>query len=225
MRSSFLLLSLFSLIVSSCTCSPRVEQSEQPEPGLPVEPPEGPRDNLRWRTGWAWQQHLMQSLSLSENEACKELGTLPCVTRPAAERPFREENIAVGASVAHLVALGGNDPFDQSHYAPAHTPGATTAVAVDRTALSACDARVEKDRVGAAVVFTELDFTANAVSAAAAATAVTLFSRLHLREASADEIAGIETLSTDDGGAAVAPADFAVAACFTVAALSESIFD
>lgn len=197
-----------------------------PDPPLVVDPPVGARDNLRWRTGWAYQQHLMQALALPEAQVCNELGLLPCVTRPASERPFRGENIPTGTAVPHLVALGGNDPFDQSHYVASHTPGATTPVAVDRVALAACDARVEADRAGTAVVFTAVDFAGASVdAAAAAATATTLFSRFHLRDATADEIAGIQSLTTDDAAAVVAPADFAVAACFAVASLSESVFD
>lgn len=228
MRASFVF--ALALVVTSLTtaCGPGLTAPPKPvdTPPVVIDPPSGARDNLRWRTGWAYQQHLMQALALPENEVCNELGTLPCVTRPAAERPFRGENIPVGQAVPHLVALGGNDPFDQSHYAPSHTPGATTPVAVDRVALAACDARVEKDRAGSAVVFKDVDFAAASVSdAAAAATATTLFSRFHLRDATADEIAGIQSLAKDDAGASVAPADFAVAACFAVAGMSESVFD
>ena len=226
MRASFVLAFVVAAVASAC--GPGLGNTAKPPAPTPpvVDPPTGARDNLRWRTGWAYQQHLMQALALAETEVCNELGTLPCVTRPASERPFREENIPVGQAVPHLVALGGNDPFDQSHYTPSHTPGATTPVAVDRVALAACDARVEKDRGGAAVVFTDVDFAAASVSdAAAAATATTLFSRFHLRDATADEIAGIQSLAKDDAGAAVSPADFAVAACFAVAGLSESVFD
>jgi hypothetical protein len=214
---------LTSLTVVLAACGPGLVPRQSPGPV--VEPPTI-RDNLRWRTGWAYQQHLMQALALPEALVCNELGLLPCVTRPASERPFRGENIPVGTPVPHLVALGGNDPFDQSHYVAAHTPGATTPVAVDRVALAACDARVEQDRLGTPVVFTALDFAATSVNeAAAAATARTLFSRFHLRDATAAELAGIQTLTTDDANTNVGPADFAIAACFAVASMSESVFD
>lgn len=217
------------VLVALAACGPGIAPRPEPDPPRPTPPievPTGVRDNLRWRTGWALQQHLMQALALDEAEVCNELGLLPCVVRPAAERPFRRENIPTGTPVPHLVALGGNDPFDQSHYTPPTVPGSTTPVAVDRVTLAACDARIEKDRAGAPVVFVGLDFGAASVSAdAARAAAVTLFSRFHLRDATADEIADVQTLTVDDAGAAVAPADFALAACFAVGSMSESLFD
>jgi hypothetical protein len=195
-------------------------------PAVITDVPTGPRQNLRWRTGWPLQQHLMQALALEEAEVCNELGVFPCVVRPAVERPFRASGTPTGRAVPHLVALGGNEPFDQGQYTASHTPGATTSVAFDRVVLAACDARVEKDRAGPPAVFTGIDLAAAGTSAADAdVVAGTLFSRFHLRDPSAGEREHVRELIVDDGGAAVATADFALAACVAVGSMSESIFD
>ena len=191
--------------------------------------PQGSRDNLRWRRGWALERHLMQALSLSEDEVCQELGQFKCITRPATERPFlpagQPDASYQGAAIPHLVSLGGNAPFKMSQYRPPPEPGVTTSVALDRVVLAACHARVEKDFAGPASVFTALDLSAGSVSTAESdALSQTLMQRFHLRDATQAEQELVRSLRSD-GNAEISARDFALAACLAIGAMSESLFD
>jgi hypothetical protein len=188
--------------------------------------------NLRWRTGFPLERQLQKALALTEAEVCNELGRFKCVTRPQNERPFRPGgslgNPVIAAPVPHLVALGGNDPFDINQYEARREPGATTPVALDRVVLAACDARLQKDLAGEAVVFGALDLQASAVQRddpAVVALVADLYRRFHMRTPTASESELARGLALDDDGQAVAVADFALAVCFAVGATSEMIFD
>jgi hypothetical protein len=167
----------------------------------------------------------MQALALNEADVCNELGLYPCITRPAAERPFRAER-TLPQRVPHLVSLGGAEPFDTQLYESATSPSATSAVATDRVVLAACDARVEKDKAGPAVVLAGVDLPSASISDADATTIANLwFSRFHLRDATAEERAAVAALATDENGATISTADFALASCLAVGGMSESLFD
>jgi len=199
-----------------------------PDAGLPQPPV---HESLRWRTAHAFEHHLMQALGLQEDEVCNELGLFKCVTRPAAERPFRPSgtpgNPTVGMPIPHQVALGGNEPFDLGNYEARKTPGVTTPNAVDRVVLSACDARVEKDRVGPAVIFTGIDLAAPSLvdGPALRGTITTLFRRFHQRAASPAEMDLVALLAAAAGAETPTAADVALAMCVAVGGMAESSFD
>ena len=130
--------------------------------------------------------------------------------------------------IPHLVALGGNEPFDLQMYEARKVPGATTPNAVDRVTLAACDARVEKDRAGPVVVFTGVDLAAATVTNVPAmrAAAESLFRRFHLRDGTTAELDLAMTLAAP-GADLVVPtaADAALALCVAIGGMSESSFD
>lgn len=203
-----------------------------PRPDAHVTPQPVVRESLRWRTGMALERHLMQALALTEDEVCAELGRFKCITRPVAERPFRPSGTAgnptVGLPIPHLVALGGNEPFDLQMYEPRKFPGATTPSALDRVVLAACDARVEKDKVGPAVVFTGVDLNAATVASLPALRTVAgdLFQRFHLRDATTAELDLVMTLAAaGSDGVVPTAADAALAVCVAIGGMSESSFD
>lgn len=70
---------------------------------------------------------LAQALSLTAAEVCNELGQYPCTT------------------VVHALTLGGVDPYGSGLYEPIPFTGITSPIAVDRVALAACTARVDRD--------------------------------------------------------------------------------
>jgi hypothetical protein len=68
-----------------------------------------------------------QTLALTPAAVCNELGQYPCTT------------------VVHALSLGGVDPYGSGLYEPLPFSGVTGPIAIDRTALSACTARVNAD--------------------------------------------------------------------------------
>ncbi len=164
------------------------------------------RNQLTWKRGRAVEQDLMAALELSKNEVCNELGQYSCV------------------DYVHLVPLGGNDPFVKSQYEQLAEPLPTTSIALERTALSACINRVDKDKAGTPVVFTQLDLQADRVdplSPAFAGTVDDLMKRLLARHATAAEVSALAPLTTDENSKPISARDTAVLLCFSVATMSE----
>ena len=146
--------------------------------------------------------------SWSPDAVCKELGQYSCTGR------------------VHLVALGGNDPFNKSQYEPLQQPMPTTPIAMDRVALAACTARVNADAAGAPVVFAGFDLSADRVDPSLDSfgnTADILAKRLLARALRPDELGILKDLATDDAGAPVPAHDVAVLMCFTMATLTETV--
>lgn len=172
------------------------------------------RGALVWKRGPALANGLAQALIVPVEDLCRELGRFDCV------------------DVAHQVPLGGNDPFVKGQYQPLAEPGATTAVAFDRLALSACSVAVEFDRArpasfifrGHALDDAPLDPEDPAVKEGARFVGAELYRRLHGREAREAELLALEALLTDDEGAGTSGLDFAKLACFAVASTTETLF-
>lgn len=189
------------------------------EPRDPAPPPdpyecdtsgEAPRaqESLHWKRHAAIVNDIELGLGLSGDEVCQELGVASC----------RD---------AHLVPLGGNDPFGASQYLPVQQPLATTPIALDRLVLGSCVRRADLDRAavgggGAATVFTEIDLEAGSLDPASESTrnqVSALFRRLLGRDASETEISTVADLA--GGDAPPSARDFAVAACFAVGTSAE----
>lgn len=166
------------------------------------------RNHLVWKRYHALEQDLSRALELSPDELCTELGRFRCVGE------------------VHLAGLGGHDPFAQGLYEPLSEPLVTTPLALDRIALAACGARVERDRV-APVVFTALDLDGEAPLADAEAFSGTidgLYRRLLGRDPIEAEYTRLAALLVDDDGDPVSSAEFAHLACFAVATTTEFSF-
>lgn len=170
------------------------------------------KNDVQWKRYATFESDLASALELDPASLCQEFGEASCI---------RE---------AHLVPLGGNDPFDTGILQPAAEPLATTPAVVDRVLLSACGQRVALDRaapVGQAVVFKGLDLNGPAPVASESAvstTVVELYRRLLARDPSPREVDAVAELSAQPSGARVAAADFATLACFAVGGSTEFLF-
>lgn len=172
------------------------------------------RNDLRWKRAKALENGIGQALLLDAGEVCNELGRYGCVDR------------------VHLVALGGNDPYEQGLYEAPTSPGATTAVAVERLLWSACYRAVEKEKAATPqLVFLDLDLEAEALDLdrpatrfAVEDTIINLYRRFHARNPLAREREILMELTADASGAPVSAAAFAVQACFAVGSTSETLF-
>jgi hypothetical protein len=172
------------------------------------------KGNLRFKGPERLTLDLAQALELPAASVCNELGAYPCVG-------------------VHGVALGGVDPYAHSVYETAPVTGATAPLAVERTVLSACNARIQKDVTApaSAVVFKDVALTADGklVDAAspAVATAVTqLVRRAWLRDPTQDERAALVGLATDVAatGTATPGVAWMQAACLAVFSSAEAVF-
>ncbi|MEM9456618.1 MAG: hypothetical protein AAGF11_20740 [Myxococcota bacterium] len=191
---------LTSLVLSGCNR----DRGTEPEPTAAV----STRNHLVWKRYHAVEQDLSRALELAPDELCTELGRFRCVDE------------------VHLAGLGGHDPFRQGLYEPLSDPLATTSLALERVALSACGTRVERDRTDP-VVFTALALDEPAPAADSEAftkTAQTLYRRLLSRDPEDSEQQALADLLVDDEGERLSSAEFAHLACFAVATTTEFSF-
>lgn len=174
------------------------------------------KNELLWRRYRALEQGLANGLVIDESRLCNELGRFSCVEQ------------------VHLVALGGNDAFEQGLHEPVPEPTGSTAVAVERLVWSACVEAVNADAARAVRrVFLDLDLSEAAgpldLSDQAQAWAVedtirNLYRQLHAREPIDAERQELMRLSTDDDGHPLHPRDFALLSCFAIASTTETVF-
>ena len=172
------------------------------------------KSDLRWVRARVFETRLGQALLLDESALCEELGIYSCVND------------------VHLVALGGNDPYEKALYEPMASPSATTPIAVERLVVSACVAAVEKEK-GAAQQFVFLDLDLNAESLdvlnpvenqAISDTIVSLYRRFHSRNPLPQEEVLARELLVDGDGNPVSASAFAQAACIAIGSTSEAVF-
>lgn len=171
---------------------------QEPCEELGVKPPEP----LRWRRHELLLGELSRALELPHDDLCTELGSVQC-------------------GDIHKVALGGNNPFEETMYEPAASPLPVTPTTIDRVVLSACMRRVAADVQGPAVVFDEIDLASASVDPSDEQTrsqVVSVFRRIHSRDPEEEEVELVSTLAV---GATAQ--EFAVLACFAVAGTSEMV--
>jgi len=210
---------LLLLLLAGCPAPPAPAPPPPPAPPGPVDDDlaamaRSTRGALVWKRGPALANSLSAALVVPVEDLCRELGRFDCV------------------GLAHQVPLGGNDAFVKGQYQPLVEPGATTAVAFDRLALSACSVAVELDRGrpagfifrGHALDDVPLDPSDPAVQEGARFVGTELYRRLHGREPREAEQQALLELLTDDEGAGVSGLDFAKLACFAVASTTETLF-
>lgn len=171
--------------------------------------PASTRAHLVWKRAHAVEQDLARALALEPEELCTELATISC-TRSA-----------------HLISLGGHNPYTKGIFEPVAEPLVTTPLALDRVVLSACGERVERDRSGEAELFSALDLDGEAPSAdepAFGETVEALYRRLLARDPLTEELAVLAELLVDDDGEPVSASRFAHLACFIIATTTEFSF-
>lgn len=160
-------------------------------------------ESLLWKRGSALANDLQEALALPADQLCNELGQRACAD-------------------VHRVPLGMSDPFGSGLYDAVHRPLATTAIATDRVVLSACGARVERDKAGESAVFKDGILSARSLSDDAAKKIVqTLYRRLLTREPREAELAVLRELTKSAEGEPLSAEDFAQLACFTIGTTSE----
>lgn len=158
---------------------------------------------VRAKTGAVWGQDLALGLGLQPWELCAELGAYDCLGE------------------AHLIALGGVEPTVLGIDEPLPDASASAPIAYDRTAISACAQRYDRDKAGPEVLFTP----GKTGPAARREVARSLVRRLLGREPGDAEVAALVDLhdtlapiSTD------LDRDWAVGACVMVATSTEALF-
>lgn len=172
------------------------------------------RNDVRWLRYRAFENRLGEALILDSDELCQELGIYSCV------------------DAVHLVALGGNDPFDKGLYEALESPAMTTPIAVERMVVSACSASVEKEAAAEQqFVFLDLDLAATELNVsdpqtdqAISDTITSLYRRLHARNPLPGEEELVRELLVDDEGRPIDAKNFAKLACFAIASTTEAVF-
>jgi hypothetical protein len=168
-------------------------------------------ETLLWKRGAALGGDLGRALSLSDAELCTEVSDAPCLE-------------------VHRAPLGRSDPFGTGLLEPVQRPLAASALAVERVALSACSARVEKDRADTAAVFMGIDLGDQPLAAdpapqhgAAEKLATLLYPRLLSRVPTSAEVDVLAELATGADGKTLSARSFAKLACFAIATTSEFV--
>lgn len=169
---------------------------------------------VRFKKAERYRNDLAQALQLNPNQVCQELGQYDCV------------------EFVHTVALGGVEPYTLGITAPLDDTTATTPLAVERVALSACGQRVDADFADpdAALIFKSLPVDSGTLSNPDAESVTqaltTLVQRSLLRDPRPEELSQLRALYgqiTQDG--APEPArDWAVLSCFVVVTSLEALF-
>ena len=169
---------------------------------------ESARANLRFKGGRRIKNDLARALKLAPREVCRELDQFDCV------------------DLVHTVPLGEVEPYVRGIFdAPAQT-GAPTPLAVDRVALAACGAAVERDlSEGGDGLFVGLG--RDTISAAAQADAVGALYRAALQRVPTDaETAHLQGLyeTLRERGAEPLGQTWAAMSCFAVFTTVEALF-
>jgi len=169
------------------------------------------RSSLQWKRYAAFEADLSQALDLPKAELCNEFGKEPCIRS------------------VHLSPLGGHNPITTGLLEGSAEPLVTTSTVVERVVLSACIARVDKDRQlgSAAVVFggLQLDGPAPAPDAPALRNVINgLYQRFLARDAEPTELDTLAALARDEKDTPVTGAAFATSACMVVGSQSEFLF-
>ncbi|MCY1044827.1 hypothetical protein OV208_26160 [Corallococcus sp. bb12-1] len=171
------------------------------------------KGNLRFKGPERLSLDLAAALELPVSSVCNELGQYPCLN-------------------VHGVSLGGVDPYAHSVYETAPVTGASAPLAVERTVLSACNARIAQDinAPATAVVFKDVALTngkLNDPASPAVATALSsLVRRAWLRDPTQEErdtlvqlARDVEATGTPNPGVA-----WMQAACLAVFSSAEAVF-
>ncbi|HEX6243335.1 MAG TPA: hypothetical protein VFZ61_20620 [Polyangiales bacterium] len=178
--------------------------------GAPPDIARSTRSSLQWKRYAALQNDLSQALDLPKAELCNEFGSEPCIDK------------------VHLLPLGGHDPFSTGLLEPAADTLVTTGTVLERVVLSACLAKIEKERAmgkGSRVFELDLSGPAPAPDAAPTRAMITgLYRRFLARDATDEELSLVASLARDAAGMPVNATSFAATACMVVGTTTEFLF-
>lgn len=179
-------------------------------------PPFAPstKGRVRFKGAERMRNDFAQALDLAPGEVCAELGQYDCV------------------EFVHRVALGGTEPYTLGITRPLDKTTATTPLAVERVALSACGRRVDADLAdpARAVLFGELEIEGGAVanleSEAVTRSLTRLYRRALLRNPTESELSHLRELhrALEQDGLPNVARDWAVLTCFSVLTSMEGLF-
>ncbi|MCB9524652.1 MAG: hypothetical protein H6702_14925 [Myxococcales bacterium] len=173
------------------------------------------KNNLRFKAADRLKADWSRALGLEPRLLCNELNLFDCI------------------DTIHTVALGGVDAYQAGIYRPFEATTVTAPMIVERVALNACKASVDRDlsQPQQAVFLGELryDGQGRLVDLAGADVADYIarhYRRILLREPTDAEVGHLRQLYTDvaaQGGDAPAY-DWAILMCFSVLTSTESLF-
>lgn len=178
-------------------------------------PPVSIKANVKFKGAERIRNDFAKSLGLEKNDVCNELGKFSCT------------------DLVHTIALGGVEPYFLGVNERPDQTTATTPIAVDRVALSACGTRVDRDLFlgNDALIYKTLpigdDKKLTDVDAPAVGAAIDrMYRRAIQRRAEPEEIDALRGLYAEvEAGASDRPArDWAVLTCFAVMTSMENLF-
>lgn len=178
--------SLISLLFAACWfgCTPTTSNNNNtntntnnttdggdPPPARQVTQSASKHPTVKFKGGERIANDLSQALGLEQNKMCLELGKFDC---------FKD---------AHLIVLGGVEPYKAAIMSPWELAPIIAPIAVDRVALSVCEKRAKADfaDAGKAIIFKDLATSNKADTEAMKNAVTTLYKRLLLRPPTADE--------------------------------------
>ncbi len=175
--------SLFSLLLalSLVGCNPEVvtntnsntnsNTNGNPPPARQTTQTASKNPNVKFKGGERIANDLSQALGLAQDKMCLELGKFDC---------FKD---------AHLIVLGGVEPYQAAIMESWEFAPVTAPIAVDRVALAVCEQRAKADfaDAGKAVIFKELASQNKEDTGAMKKAVDTLYKRLLLRPSTTQE--------------------------------------
>jgi hypothetical protein len=181
--------------------------------GAPEPPPASPKALVKLKSAPRFRFDLARSLDVEPGEVCTELGLYDCM-------------------IAHQVVMGSADPYVSQLYEPLPTTSATSPLAYERFATSACVKRVDADLGSpSAVIFASLPLAGGGLADMAApevgAALRTLYRRGLSRDATDAEVAGLigmyDAIAAADTSGEPARS-WAIASCVAVLTSLENVF-
>ena len=184
--------------------------SDKSDPAPTTDPPasttgESRRARVRFKGLTRLENDLSQALSLQPSEMCTELGSRACVE-------------------VHRVALGGVMPYTRGIHEPLPLRSVSSAAAVDRLVLSACEHRASLDLAPGASPVLFGDLVGGASDAAMEGAAHKLYQALLRRDENAEERAALVAFAAEQRASGASAADIATLSCYAVGTSVEALF-
>ncbi len=178
---------------------------------------ESQNQHIRFKGAARLNADIAQTLALSPNEVCKEIGLFDCV------------------SFVHPISLGGVEAYVANLYEGSEETTISAPMIVERIALQACQSRYEQDRIAGAQphLFPVLELTpdgqrlAEPESVAVSEAIGDYFKTILRRLPTSEEVAEFKSLyqEIEDHPDAEEPAhEWAVLSCFTLLTSVEYLF-
>ena len=210
-RSHVVLVALVTTLLALAAAGCSSNSSAPTESGTDA-PVESAKARVKFKEQGRFVRDLAAALELPRDQVCNELGLYDCY------------------DVAHRITLGGVEPYRRGIRDPLPVAPVTAPIAVDRVALSACAARVDRDFADPsdAVMFGPLA-EVGATDESLEDAARTIYDRVLRRDATEGEVDSLVAFYDETVDALMStgeePArEWAIASCFAVATTLEGLF-